>query len=51
MNSDVTVPSDDQSLRISMGNLKLKDNKYHLVRWRIDQLIDEDPSVSQADGA
>ena len=51
MNSDVTVPKGDQNLRIIMGNLKLKDNQYHLVRWRIDQLIDEDASVSQADGA
>ena len=45
------VPSDDQSLRISMENLKLRDNQeeydsrnqYHLVRGRIDQLIDEEP--------
>ena len=51
MNSDVTVLKGDQNLRIIMGNLKLKDNQYHLVRWRIDQLIDEDASVSQADGA
>ena len=54
------VPNDDQSLRISMENLKLRDNQeeeyvsrnqYHLVRGRIDQLIDEEPSVGQADGA
>ena len=64
MNNDVTdmfkVPSDDQSLRISMENLKLRDNQeeeyvsrnqYHLVRGRIDQLIDEEPSIGQADGA
>ena len=64
VSNDVTdmfkVPSDDQSLRISMENLKLRDNQeeeyvsrnqYHLVRGRIDQLIDEEPSASQADGA
>ena len=53
------VPSDDQSSRIRMKNLKLRDNQeeeyvsrnqYHLVRGRINQLIDEEPSVSQADG-
>ena len=64
VSNDVTdmfkVPRDDQSLRISMENLKLRDNQeeeyvsrnqYHLVRGRIDQLIDEEPSVGQADGA
>ena len=64
VSNDVTdmfkVPSDDQSLRISMENLKLRDNQeeeyvsrnqYHLVRRQIDQLIDEKPSVSQSDGA
>ena len=43
-----------------MENLKLRDNQeeeyvsrnqYHLVRGRLDQLIDEEASVSQADGA
>ena len=60
--NDVTdmfkVPSDDQNLRISIENLKLRDNQeeeyvlrnqYNLVRGRIDQLIDQEPSVSQAD--
>ena len=64
VSNDVTdmfkVPSDDQSLRISMENLKLRDNQeeeyvsrnqYHLKRGRMEQLIDEEPSVSQADGA
>ena len=54
------VPSDDQSLRISMKNLKLRDNQeeeyvnknqYHLVRGQIDQLIDKEWPVSQVDGA
>ena len=54
------VGSDDQSLRISMEDLKLRDNQeeenvsrnqYHLVRGWIDQLIDEVPSVRQVDGA
>ena len=55
------APSDDRSLGISMENLNLKDNQeeeyvsrnqYHIVRGRIDQLIDEESSsVSQADGA
>ena len=53
------VPSDGQILRIKMKNLKLRDNQeeeyvsrnqYHLVRGRMDQLINEEPSVSQADG-
>ena len=48
------VPSDDQSLRISMENLKLRDNQeeeyvsrnqYHLLRGQIDQLIDEEPPL------
>ena len=50
------VPSDDQSLRISMENLKLRDNQeeeyvsrnqYHLKRGWIEQLIDEEPSAKQ----
>ena len=54
------VLSNDQSLRIIKENMKLKDNheeeyvsrnQYHLVRGQIDQLIDEEPSVSQAGGA
>ena len=53
------VPSDDQRLIISMRILKLRDNQekeyvsrnqYQLVRGRIDQLIDEEPSVNQVDG-
>ena len=53
------VPSDDQRLIISMRILKLRDNQekeyvsrnqYQLVRGRIDQLIDEEPSVSRVDG-
>ena len=63
VSSDVTdmfkVPSDDQRFIISMENLKLRDNQeeeyvsrnqYQLVRGRIDQLIDEEPSVSRVDG-
>ena len=54
------VPSDDRRVRISMGNLKLSDNQedqyisrnqYHLVRGRINPLINEEPSVSQVDEA
>ena len=53
------VPSDDQRLIISMRILKLRDNQekeyvsrnqYQLVSGRIDQLIDEEPSVNQVDG-
>ena len=64
MRDDLTdmfkIPSDDQSLRIKMENLKLRDNQeeeyvsrnqYHLVKGRIDQLINAETSVSQADGA
>ena len=58
VSNDVTdmfkVPRDDQSLRISMENLKLRDNQeeeyvsrnqYHLLRGQIDQLIDEEPPL------
>ena len=64
VSTDVTdmfkVLSNGQSLRIIKENMKLKDNheeeyvsrnQYHLVRGQIYQLIDEEPSVSQADGA
>ena len=54
------VPSDDQSLRITMENLQrtgnleeeyVSRNQYHLMRGRIDQLIDEEPPVTQIYGA
>ena len=66
VSNDVTdmfkVPSDDQSLRIRKENLKLKDNQEkeeeyikrdqsHLVRGQVNQLIDKEPSISQADDA
>ena len=64
VSNDVTdmfkVPSDDQSLRITMENLQrtgnleeeyVSRNQYHLMRGRIDQLIDEEPLVTQTYGA
>ena len=64
VSNDVTdmfkVPSDDQSLRITMENLQrtgnleeeyVSRNQYHLMRGRIDQLIDEEPPVTQTYGA